>query len=91
MLVVARAELAHDSETGHPRQAMPDVERDLVGATLVVARVEAVHGFETGRDEGVPYSPRRDHACVPGTVHEFGTERSLFPARQRAGTRGENS
>ncbi len=24
-------------------------------------------------------SPRPDHACVPGTVHEFGTERSLFP------------
>ena len=33
--------------------------------------------------------PPRDHACAPGTVHEFGTGRNLFPARQRAGTRGE--
>ena len=53
-LVVARVELVHDFETGRPRHAMPDVERDLVGATLVVARVAVVHAPGTGRDKPVP-------------------------------------
>ena len=52
-----------------------------------VARVESVHDFETGRHKGVPYGPRRDHACVPGTVHEFGPTYLLLLRARPRGTR----
>ena len=52
-----------------------------------VARVEPVHDFETGRHKGVPYGPRRDHACVPGTGHEFGPTYLLLLRARPRGTR----
>ncbi len=38
-----------------------------------------------GPHRGQLQRPRRDHACIPGTGHEFETGRNLFPARLRPG------
>ena len=86
--------MEHKRRRGDP---LDDHVPDAFLAAAAASRGLAVVTRDTGEfpmsivhDAGVE-CPRRYHACVPGTEHEFGTERSLFPARQRAGTRGENS
>ena len=94
----ARAEPVHDFKTGRPRQAMPDVEQDLVGATLVVARVELAHDSETGHPRQAMPDVERD--LVGATlvvarvepVHGFETGRHKgVPYSPRAGGSSVNS
>ena len=47
----------------------------------MVARPGVVQAAGTGRDKPVPYNARA------GTVHEFGTERNLFPSMEQIRSR----
>ena len=92
-LVVARAGIVHDVETGRdkpvPYKGCPgpcmNSRQDLVGATLVVARAGIVHDVETGRDKPVPYSPYNfvTLPCVMRSRSSVGTPSNISSRTSR--------